>query len=78
MSLEKKGELAEYLKNMRLALGYKQTQWCKILGVSQSMVSKIERGLTRPPIDKIARLAKFLGVTPGEIIDQKIIFSRLR
>lgn len=60
------GELEGFtyrLKSLRLERGVSQSEFARLMGCSQIYYRKMEKGLTRPTIFYVARLAKALGIT---------------
>lgn len=53
----------ERLKEIRKDRDLKQTDIAKILGMTQVQYSRYERGIRSIPIEKIAKLALFYGVS---------------
>lgn len=49
-------ELGKEIQKLRLKKGYTQTSFSKAVGVSQSYLSKIERGILGPSCDLICSL----------------------
>jgi transcriptional regulator with XRE-family HTH domain len=58
--------IATRIKAARTSLGMTQTKFAKLLGVTQGLVSRWERGLIEPRQDIIARLAEIASVSAGE------------
>ena len=65
----------EILLKQRLRKGLTQEQVAKAIGVSQKSYSHYENGTRNPKIDKIIKLAKFLGIdltfSTSTLSDQK-------
>lgn len=59
------GNILGYLRNQR---GLDQGQLAKIVGVTQSTWSRIERGLSGLTVDQLAAAAQALGVKPEQIV----------
>ncbi len=57
----------EYFKKKRLGIGKTLRQFCLENGLDPGNISKIERGILRPPQsrDKLAHYAKCLGIIEG-------------
>jgi transcriptional regulator with XRE-family HTH domain len=57
----------EYFKKKRLGIGKTLRQFCLENGLDPGNISKIERGILRPPQsrEKLAHYAKCLGITEG-------------
>lgn len=60
--------LGKNLKRIRTAKGITQGDIVRTLGVSRSFVSNIENGKTNPTLATIAKLAKAVGVSIGELM----------
>lgn len=56
----------EEIPRLRRALGLSQARLASLAGVSQSAVTKIERGLTKPSYDVVKRLFECLEAERGE------------
>ena len=56
------------LANLRKGAGLSQLQLADKLGITQSLISRYERGDRRMYDDMLAEAAKILGVTPNEIL----------
>jgi len=56
------------LAKLRKELGVTQVELAKKLGLTQSIVSRFEKGQRRMYDDMIAATAKILGVTPNDIL----------
>ena len=57
------------LAGMRVTAGLTQEGVAKALGLNQSSVSVWERGLTKPSLELVPRLAEMYGVTYQDIVD---------
>ena len=57
------------LKNARKRLRLNQTELAKIIGTGQEAISKYETGKSTPKIDKIPKLARVLGVSIDDLLD---------
>ena len=55
------------LKGLRLNLFISQAELGKRAGIAAETVNRLERGKRRPSFITIRKLAKALGVEPGEI-----------
>ena len=64
---------AESLRLKRKERRLTQIQLCKILGVSQSMISQYECGKRTPSIYTAVRIAKALGTTCEDMVCPKPI-----
>ena len=57
--------------DVRTRLKVKQDELAKLSGVSQSQISKYEKGeVTNPSFDKLVRIAEALGVTVDDLRTQ--------
>jgi transcriptional regulator with XRE-family HTH domain len=63
-----KDEVGRRLRDIRKARGVTQVELAKILGIDQSNVSSIERGVRGLTIHQAVKLAKALKVTTDEIL----------
>ena len=62
------------LREARLAAGYSQGKLEKISGVSQAIISQIERGkTTNPRVDYAIALSSALGKTVEEVFGKNLI-----
>ena len=61
-------KLGENLKRIRTAKGISQGQIGRILEVDKSFISNIENGKTNPTLSTIAKIAKAVGVSVGELM----------
>ncbi len=59
--------IAESIRKYRKAKGLTQTQLAEKLSTTQHVITNYERGLRRPPSDKIPTIAKALGVSLEEL-----------
>jgi transcriptional regulator with XRE-family HTH domain len=62
----------ERLKKLRKQLGFSQAQMGKILGTDASNYSRKERGEVKIYLDEWEKLAKTLGVSPGDLRDHEM------
>jgi len=62
--------LADNLRLLRLMRRLSQTVLAEEAGVTQSLVSAIERGRANPTLDSLERIALVLGVRIGELFEQ--------
>lgn len=60
--------LGKNLKRIRTTKGISQGEIGRILEVDKSFVSNIENGKTNPTLATIARIAKAIGVSVGELM----------
>ena len=61
-------KLGENLKRIRTAKGISQGEISRKLEVDKSFVSNIENGKTNPTLSTIAKIAKAIGVSIGELM----------
>jgi len=61
-------KLGQNLKRIRTKKGISQGDIVKTLGMPKSFVSSIENGKTNPTLATIAKLAKAIGVSVGELM----------
>lgn len=61
-------KLGKNLKRIRTEKGISQGEIGRILGVDKGFVSNIENGKTNPTLATIAKIAKAIGVSVGELI----------
>ena len=61
-------KLGENIKRIRTTKNISQGEIGRILGVDKSFVSNIENGKTNPTLATIAKIAKVIGVTVGELM----------
>jgi len=59
------------LKALREAAGMTTTQLGDAVGVSQSMISNMEREFKTPSVEVLVRLAERLGATLEELVKKK-------
>ncbi len=60
--------LGQNLKRIRNKKGISQGDITRALGMPKSFVSSIENGRTNPTLATIAKLAKAIGVSVGELM----------
>ena len=60
--------LGKNLKRIRTTKGISQGEIGRILEVDKSLVSNIENGKTNPTLATIAKIAKAIGVSVGELM----------
>ena len=61
-------KLGKNLKRIRTAKGISQGEISRILEVDKSFVSNIENGKTNPTLATIAKIAKAIRVSVGELM----------
>lgn len=59
--------MGERIRSLRMALGMTQGDLAEKMNVTDKAVSKWERGLSRPDIDSLPKLAETLGTTVQEL-----------
>ncbi|AVX21635.1 Helix-turn-helix [Carboxydocella sporoproducens DSM 16521] len=59
------------LKAIRKALGLSQTRLAELSGVSQAYISELEAGCKQPTLTILDKLAKALGVSVAELLDEQ-------
>jgi transcriptional regulator with XRE-family HTH domain len=68
--MKNRKELGAFLESKRVAAGLTQRNIAKALGYSTpQFVSNWERGQSRPPLNKISKIAKLIGVDPNELFE---------
>jgi transcriptional regulator with XRE-family HTH domain len=65
--------IGKQLKNARLSAGLTQIQLSKASGVSQGAITAYENDLQNPTAEKLASLAKALGVPMETLLDPEAI-----
>lgn len=63
--------IGETLIEMRKKLRIPQGEMAKMLSVSQSYLSRVERGLMVPSIDNVLRMAESMGVSVAMLLGEK-------
>ena len=61
-------KLGKNLKRIRTAKGISQGEIGRMLEVDKSFISNIENGKTNPTLSTIAKIAKAVGVSVGELM----------
>jgi transcriptional regulator with XRE-family HTH domain len=62
--------LAEMIKNLRQRRGYSQRKLSLLSGISNTEISRIEKGIrTKPSPDTLKKLASHLGVTYNDLME---------
>jgi transcriptional regulator with XRE-family HTH domain len=61
--------LGRNVRRLREARGWSQEDYAERAGIHRTYVSDIERGSRNPTITVVEKLAKPLGVRPGELLD---------
>ena len=62
-------EIAEAISTARQRSGKKQTEVAHHLSCRDAFISKLEKGVTLPPLDKAVRLEQFLDLPTGTLTD---------
>lgn len=60
-----------FIKNIRISLGFSQTEFAKKLGIKQSTLSDIERGKSKMTTKVISKLHKDLNVSAEYLISEQ-------
>jgi len=68
---------AEKLKAARLRSGVSQERLAAQFGVTKRTIINYENGQTLPPVNLLPKIAKFFGVTIGELISEEEEFVAL-
>jgi transcriptional regulator with XRE-family HTH domain len=63
--------VATNLRALRESQAYSQAELAELAGVQKVTVTRIERGRVQPRPRTIRKLAKALGVNPGELLDNR-------
>ena len=61
-------KLGKNLKRIRTEKGISQGDIARTLGVGRSFITNIENGRTNPTLATIAKLAKVIGVSTGDLM----------
>lgn len=61
-------KLGKNLKQIRTKKGISQGEISRILEIDKSFISNIEAGKTNPTLATIAKIAKAIGVSVGELM----------
>ena len=56
------------IKKLREEKGITQAELATRLGITQSAVAQWEKGITKPAIDKLLKIAEYLGCTVDELL----------
>lgn len=67
--LEPEYQLARSVVAARLKVGLTQTELARRLGTKQPAISRLERGLSRPSLTTIRKIAKVVGGRPVTYIE---------
>jgi transcriptional regulator with XRE-family HTH domain len=66
--MNESARLGKNLKRIRTAKGISQGEISRTLGVDKGFVSNVENGKTNPTLATIAKLARAIGVSVGELV----------
>ena len=74
MKCDRKGlismsEFGEKLKSLRTKRGLTVKEVCRQVGIPQSRLSELERGVRLPTTGQISSLASYYDVEPGGLVD---------
>lgn len=61
---------SEQLRAARLAKGYTQQHIANLIGIDKSTYCGYETGKRRPRLDQLTRIAKALGVTVSDLVEE--------
>ena len=61
-------KLGQNLKRIRTEKGISQNKIARTLGIDRAFISNIENGKTNPTLATIAKIAKAIGVSVGELM----------
>jgi transcriptional regulator with XRE-family HTH domain len=64
-------DLATRIRHARVAKSLTQRQLSEATGLTQQSISHFERGEARPSIDSLLRIARALGIQPGELLNSE-------
>jgi len=64
-------QIGRNVQRLRLEKGWSQEGLAYEAGLHRTYVSGVERGVRNPTITIVARLAKALGVAPGELLKSR-------
>ena len=68
--MESKLDIAKFLKDKRIEAGLSQGAVAKKLGyTSPQFISNWERGLSRPPVETLRKVAQIYNISPNEMFD---------
>ena len=66
--MEERKSFGKYIREKRVQKGYSQAQLAELLFISESAVSKWERGINYPDITMISDICKVLEINEHELI----------
>lgn len=69
-SVSLRERFASRVRELRQQQGLSQEEFADRCGLHRTYVGSVERGERNISIDNIARIAKSLGVMPGELLDE--------
>lgn len=72
---ELRNELGKNILKHRQALKISTTELSRLSGVSQSMISKIERGTSSPTIETLINICKALNITLYEVLPESFLLE---
>ena len=70
-------DIASRLKKIRTSKGYSVYKLSQISGVSETHIRDLERGDRNPSLDTIDRIAKTLGISLSELLNENEEISYL-
>ena len=65
---EEARKLGQNLKRIRTGKGISQGDIVKATGIDKALISNVENGKTNPTLGTIAKLAKAIGVSVGDLM----------
>ena len=68
----KKDGFPDRLRELRKKMKLSQTELGKLIGLHYINIGRYERGLAKPPTEKLKKLAEVLGVTADYLLEGKI------
>lgn len=75
-----KKQFGKQISKYRSRLGLSQEKFAELVGVSRNTISRIERGLTFPQNENLAKIRKILNLEDTDLIKDKklsLIFDKL-
>ncbi len=69
MLVDIRERLSRNLRRLRQEKGWSQEEFAFEAGLHRTYVSDLERGARNPTITVVEKLAKALGVKPGQLLD---------
>lgn len=61
--------VGETITRLRGAAGLSQKEFAAAVGMSQSLISRLEKGGQEPGLSKLSIIAEFFGLTVGRLLD---------